>query len=180
MQSWLDQDLEFLIEAVVRTVFMDVSDPNRALADIITMRDAGRPGVSPVYTWPVVREGGEWRAGFPYGLSDERCPFSAYIRPSEPNGGERDFPKIPGLGPWDRREDILASVPGTRVVHGTYTSENFGSSFSTGGSMSGYSDQINILAEIRTDLAGCRVGAPLQRPVLGIQVGIFSMEGDSR
>ena len=85
-------------------------------------------------------------------MSVELCPFSAYIQPTEPDGSEHDFPQIPGLD-LDRREDILAAVPGTRVLHGSYRTENFGSSFSTGGQMSDYSDQVNIIAEIKTDLA---------------------------
>ena len=55
LQSWFDQDVEFLTEVVVRSVFVDVADPSRALAEITTMQDAGRPGKSPIYPWPVTR-----------------------------------------------------------------------------------------------------------------------------
>ncbi len=151
LQSWLDQDLKILREVVVRSVFVDVADPSRALADIIPMRDPGQSGEPPIYPWPLTREDGEWRAGFIYGSTGERCPFTAYFQSAEPDGREHDFPQIPGLD-LDRREDILAVVPGTRVLHGSFAGENFGSSFSTGNSMSGYSNQVNIFAEVESDL----------------------------
>lgn len=67
LQSWLDQDLEFHREVVVRSVFVDIADPSRALADIVTMRDVGQQSEPPIYPWPLKREDGGWRAGFLYG-----------------------------------------------------------------------------------------------------------------
>ena len=156
LQSWFDQDEEFLTEVVVRSVFVDVADPSRAFAEITTMQDAGRPEESPTYPWPVAREDGGWRAGFLYGLTVERCPYSASIQSSGSDGGERVFPQIPGLD-LERREDILAAVPGTRVLHGSFRTEIFGSSFSTSGSMSDYSDQVSIYAELKTDSAAAEL-----------------------
>ena len=34
LQSWLDQDVDFFTEPVVRSVFVDVSDPTRAFAEV--------------------------------------------------------------------------------------------------------------------------------------------------
>ena len=43
LQSWLDQEEEFLAEAVVAAVFLDVADPTRAFAEIAARQNAGRP-----------------------------------------------------------------------------------------------------------------------------------------
>ena len=53
----------------------------------------------------------------------------------------------------ERRENILAAVPGTRVLHGNYRTDSFGSSFSTGGSRTAYDNKVNIYAEVETDSA---------------------------
>ena len=97
-------------------------------------------------------EDGKWRAGFLAGLTVESCPYIASVRPSGSESSERGFPPIPGLD-LERREDILAAVPGTRVVHGSFSSDTFGSSFSTSGTMSAYDNQVNIYAELETDSA---------------------------
>ena len=72
LQSWLDQDEEFIAEAVVTTVFLDVTDPARAYAEIAAGQRGGRPDVSVVLPWPVALEDGEWRAGFPVGFIGDR------------------------------------------------------------------------------------------------------------
>ena len=152
LQSWLDQREEFYEELEVRTVFLDVADPSRAFAEIIARPRAERPEETLTYPWLLALEDGEWRAGFLIGLTVETCPYSALDRPSGPEGGQRDFPQIPGLD-LERREDILAAVPGTRVVQGRFRSDNFGRSFSTSGTMSAYDKQVNIYAELETDSA---------------------------
>ena len=149
LQSWLDQDEEFIAEAVVATVFVDVTDPNRAYADIAV----GQPQESISFPWPVAKEEGEWRAGFPVGftpLTGNRCPYVASSPPSGPEGREREYPQIPGLD-LERRDDTLSAVPGTRVVRGSYRTGNYGSSFSSGGSMSPYDNQVSIYAELETE-----------------------------
>ena len=156
LQSWLDQGEDVLAGAVVRSVFLDVADPNRAFAEIATGRMAGRPEESLTYPWPVALEGGEWRAGFLYGLTMERWPYIASSPPSGRDGAEREFPQIPGLE-LERRDDILAAVPGTRVVHGSFKTDTFGSSFSSGGSMAATGNRVNIYAELETDLEGAEL-----------------------
>ena len=74
LQSWLDQDEEFLAEAVVAAVFLDVGDPTRAFAEIASRQSAGRPLESISFPWPVALEDGEWRAGFPSGLHRRKMP----------------------------------------------------------------------------------------------------------
>ena len=156
LQSWLDQGEEFFAEVEVRSVFLDVADPSRAFAEIIATQHAGRPKESPTYPWPVALEDGKWLAGFLAGLTVETCPYSASVRPSRSEASERAFPQIPGLD-LERRKDILAAVPGTRVVHGSFSSDTFGSSFSTSGTMSAYDNQVNIYAEMETDSAAAEL-----------------------
>ena len=74
LQSWLDQGEEFLAEAEVRSVFLDVADPSRAFAEITARQHAGGPEVPLSFPWPVALEEGEWRAGFPAGWTAESCP----------------------------------------------------------------------------------------------------------
>ena len=150
LQLWLDQDEEFLAEAVVAAVFLDVTDPTRAFAEIAARRNAGRPLESISFPWPVALEDGEWRAGFPMGSTATRCPYVASSPPSGPEGREREYPQIPGMD-LERRESVLDAVPGTRVIRGNIRTGNSGSGFSSGGSMSPYDNQVNIYAEVETE-----------------------------
>ena len=150
LQSWFDQGEDILAQVFVRSVFVDVSDASRAFAEVTTMREAGRSEESPTFPWPVVLEDGKWRAGFHYALTVERCPYSASTESSEPSNGEREFPRIPGLD-LERREEILAAVPGTRVVHGSFRTDNLNSSFSSGAPRAAYGQQVIIYAELETD-----------------------------
>ena len=151
LQSWLDQDEEFIAEAVVTAVFLDVNDPTRAYAEIAAGQPAGQPQESISFPWPVAMEEGEWRAGFPVAVFPaNRCPYVASSPPSGPEGREREYPQIPGLD-LERRDDILSAVPGTNVVRGSYRTGNYGSSFSSGGSMSPYDNQVSIYAELETE-----------------------------
>ena len=167
IQSWLDQGEMFLGEVEVRSVFLAVADPSRAYAEIPLGESGGRPEQSFTYPWPVALEDGKWRAGLPTllaGLPPGRCPFMASSPPSGPDGREREFPQIPGLE-LERRGDVLAAVPGTRVLHSSYRTGNSASSFSSGGTMSPNDNQINIYAELETDSATAEV-ARLYRDVL--------------
>ena len=150
LQAWVDQDEDVLARVIVRSVFVDVADPSRAFAEVTTLRDAGRPEESVTSPWPVTLEDGEWRVGFPYALAFEGCPYSASIEPSGPGSGEREFPLIPGLD-LERREDILAAVPGTRVVHGSFRTDNLTYSFNSGGPGLASGQQVIIYAELETD-----------------------------
>ena len=150
LQSWLDQDEEFPAEAEVTAVLLDVTDPTRALAELTAGVGAGRPQGFISFPWPVALEDGEWRAGFPAALTVKRCPYVASSPPSGREGGEREFPQIPGLD-MEQREDILAAVPGTRVIRGSFRTGGSGSGFSSGGSMSPYDNHANIYAELETE-----------------------------
>ena len=156
LQSWLDQGEGFFTEAEVRSVFLDVADPSRALVEIIVRQHTGGPEVPFSFPWPVVLEEGGWRAGFPVGLTAQSCPYMASERPSEPDGRERQSPQIPGLD-LDRRGDILAAVPGTNVLHGGFSTETYGSSFSTSSSRAGGPNQVSIFAELETDASGAEL-----------------------
>ncbi len=156
LQSLLEQDVEFFPEAMVAAVFLDVTDPTRAFAEIAADQRPGRPLESVSLPWPVALEDGEWRAGFPVGFTAKRCPFIASSPPSGQEGREREFPQIPGLD-MERRERILDAVSGTRVVRGSYRTGNSVSSFSSSGSMSPYGHEVNIYAELQTESAATEV-----------------------
>ncbi len=156
VQSWLDRGAHFPGEVEVRSVFLDIADSSRAYAEIPLGQSGGRPEQALNYPWLVALEDGEWRAGFPVGWVGGSCPYAASERPSGPEGRGREFPQIPGLD-LNLRRDVLAAVLGTRVLHGSYRTGNSASSFSSGGSMSPYENQINIYAELETDSATAEV-----------------------
>ena len=149
LQSWLDQDDEFFMEAVMSSVYLDVTAPTRAYVELTARQRAGRPEEPVPVPWPVALEDGEWRVGFPTGWTEKSCPYMSSGPPPGPEGGEPDFPQIPGLD-MERREEILAAVPGTRVVYGSFRTGNFSSS-SSSGSQSPYDNQVNIYAELETE-----------------------------
>ena len=151
LRSWLDQDEEFLAEAVVAAVFLDVTDPTRAFAEIAARQNPGRPLESISLPWPVALEDGEWKAGFPVGFTANICPYVASGPPSGPEGREREYPQIPGMD-LERHESVLHAVPGTRVIRGNIRTGNSDSGFSSGGSMSPYDSQVNIYGEVETDV----------------------------
>ena len=155
LQSWLEQNEEFFAETVVTAVFLDVADPTRAFAELT----AGQPEEAISFPWPVELEDGEWRSGILAGFTADRCPYVAESLPSGPEGREREIPEIPGLD-LDRREEIFAAVPGTRVVRGSFRTGNSGSRFSSGGSMSPYDNQVNIYGELETELAAAELVSP--------------------
>jgi len=161
LQSWLDQDDEFIAEAVVNAVFLDVADPTRAYAEIVAGQHTGRPGDFLGFPWPLALEEGKWRAGFPSGYIGDRCPYVASSPPSRTEGREREYPQIPGLD-LERHDDILAAVPGTRVVRGSFRTGTYGSSFSSAGSMSPYENQVSIYAELQTKSTAAQL-VPLYR-----------------
>ena len=156
LQSWLDQEEEFFAETEVTAVFLDVAGPSRAFAEIAARQNAGRPLESIPFPWPVALEDGEWRAGFPMGFTANRCPYVASSPPSGPEGMEREYPQIPGMD-LERREGILDAVPGTRVIRGNIRTSNSGSGFSSGGSMSPYDNQVNIYAEVETEVVAAEL-----------------------
>ena len=157
LQSWFDQGEDILAQVFVRSVFVDVADPSRAFAEVITMRDAGRSEEPPTFPWPVVlEEDGKWRAEFHYAIAVERCPYTPSTESSEPGSGEREFPTIPGLD-LERREELLAAVPGTRVAGGSFRTDNLHSNFSSGSPRAAYGQQVIIYAELETDLEGAEL-----------------------
>ena len=53
LQSWLEQDEEFFAETVVTAVFLDVTDPTRAFAELVAGQRAGLPQGAISFPWPV-------------------------------------------------------------------------------------------------------------------------------
>ena len=69
----------------VGSVFLDLEDPSRALMqmdllDQLEPNDAHASGFAFAFPFPMVREQGEWRLGFPImaNASHEGCPFSGF------------------------------------------------------------------------------------------------------
>ena len=150
LQSWLEQGEEFFAETEVTAVFLDVADPTRAFAELVAGRGAAGPQAAISFPWPVVLEDEEWRAGYLTALTVKRCPYIAESPPPGPDGREREFPQIPGLD-MEQREDVLAAVPGTRTVRGSFGTGNSTSGFSSGGSLSPFDNHVNIYAELETE-----------------------------
>ena len=123
LQSWLDQGEDFLANVEVRAVFLDVADPNRAFAEVTARqqcRGASR-GISNLSMacgdWKMET----WRAGFPATFAQLKYAHTSYQ--DRPSGTRRQGERISRRFPaWtlNRREDILAAVPGARVVHGSF------------------------------------------------------------
>ena len=78
------------------------------------------------------------------------------LHPRARMAGSANTRGIPGLD-MERSEEILAVVPGTRVVRGSYRTGNSVSSFSSSGSMSPYDHEVNIYAELQTKSAATEV-----------------------
>ena len=97
----------------------------------------------------MILEDGEWRADSLL-AGCTKMPLRHRKSTLGPEGREREYPQDPGLD-LDRREEILAAVPGTRVVRGSFRTGNSDSSFSFGGSMSPYDNQVNIYGELETE-----------------------------
>ena len=69
----------------VGSVFLDLEDPSRALMqmDLLDQLERNEPhasGFAFAFPFPMVREQGEWRLGFPIlaNPSQEGCPFSGF------------------------------------------------------------------------------------------------------
>ena len=68
----------------VGSVFLDLEDPSRALMQLALAdrprNEAHASGFAFAYPFPMVREQGEWRIGFPVLVnpSQEGCPFSGF------------------------------------------------------------------------------------------------------
>ena len=69
----------------VGSVFLDLHDPSRALMQLALLdqmerNEAHASGFAFAFPFPMVREQGEWRLGFPIlaNASQEGCPFSGF------------------------------------------------------------------------------------------------------
>ena len=105
LQSWLDQDDEFLAEAVVSAVFLDVTDPTRAFAELAAGQRAARP--EEAIPCSMARGAGRRRmAGrIPRRFDCKKMPVRRIKSTLGAEGGEREFSQIPGLD-LERRENI--------------------------------------------------------------------------
>ena len=73
----------------VESVFLDLHDPSRALMQLALLdqpkNEAHASGFAFAFPFPMVREQGEWRLGFPIlaNASQEGCPFSGFSNDEE-------------------------------------------------------------------------------------------------
>ena len=88
-------------------MFIDAEDPERGLAQLALLpeRDQAKPLQFESARWfpltgspfPLQREGGHWKAGYPVPQEYQGCPYQLHqFVPSEPGAGP-DYPNIPGL-----------------------------------------------------------------------------------
>ena len=72
---------EFFPKLEVKTVFVDLEDPNRALAQVSpqaepeTSLEGDASNIATVFPFPMVREDGQWRLGLPFFPAGEGCPL---------------------------------------------------------------------------------------------------------
>ena len=123
----------------VRSVFLQTDNPDRALMELVISPGDGENSALqwerapflpvPGIPYPVEREEGEWRAGFPSfpGMASF-CPFAVQPPQEQPDDGDR-FPSIPGLefSDWKEPSPNRDRTPGTM---GTLDSVNVSSAIS--------------------------------------------------
>ena len=82
LQQSLAFDDRLFPKLEVRSVFMDLEDPNRALAQVSLREDpeAGLEGFAPsiatIFPFPMVQEDGQWRLDLSFLLTGAGCPFA--------------------------------------------------------------------------------------------------------
>ena len=83
----------------VTAVFVDLEDPNRALAQVSLLGEP-EPGlegfasnIATTFPFPMVREDGKWRLGIPFFPAGEGCPLPE----SSSQGGDRN-PDVTAIG----------------------------------------------------------------------------------
>ena len=107
MEPWLLENGPRIQAFELASVFIDVEDPDRGIAQLTLLpeRDEAKPlQVESAYWFPLTglpfplkREEGRWKAGYPTPLEYPGCPYQLHLFvPSEPADGP-DYPNIPGL-----------------------------------------------------------------------------------
>ena len=107
MQPWLDEIGPGIPDFELVSVFIDTEDPNQGMAQLqlAAEEDNGRGRQSQAvslfliqgFPFPVKREGGNWKAGFPLLQGPGICPYHAPQPPPRDSEGGEGFPSIPGL-----------------------------------------------------------------------------------
>ena len=107
MQPWLDEIGPGIPDFELVSVFIDTEDPNQGMAQLQLATDedngaglqAQAVSLFPIqgFPFPVKREAGNWKAGFPLLQGPGICPYHPSQPPlPDPESGE-GFPSIPGL-----------------------------------------------------------------------------------
>ena len=107
MKPWLKENGPRIQAFEVESVFIDAEDPDRGMAQLTLQpeRDEAKPLQVESARWfpltgspfPLQREEGHWKAGYPMPQEYPDCPYQLHqFVPSEPGAGP-DYPNIPGL-----------------------------------------------------------------------------------
>ena len=113
MEPWILENGPRIQAFELASVFIDAEDPDRGMAqlDLLPERDEAKPLQVESVRWfpitgvpfPLKREEGQWKAGYPVPQELPGCPYQPHhFVPSEPGVGP-DYPNIPGLdfNMWD-------------------------------------------------------------------------------
>ena len=113
MEPWLLENGPKIQAFELASAFIDAEDPDRGLAQLALLpeRDDAKPLQVESARWfpltlspfPLQREDGRWKAGYPVPQETPGCPYQPHrFVPSEPGSGP-DYPNIPGLdfNMWD-------------------------------------------------------------------------------
>ena len=113
MEPWLLENGPRIQAFELASVFIDAEDPDRGMAQLALLpeRDQAKPLDVESARWfpltgspfPLRREEGHWKAGYPVPQEFQDCPYQLHqFVPSEPAVGP-DYPNIPGLdfNMWD-------------------------------------------------------------------------------
>ena len=110
----------------VRTVYLDVADPNKALVQVAVGEapEEGLGGLASallvVFPFPLEQEEGEWRLNFPslFLESGDGCPFAAEFETEEQ---DRSVPQPREVRVLEAESPLLASPPGAISLESRYS-----------------------------------------------------------
>ena len=114
----------------VTAVFVDLEDPNRALAQVSLLGEP-EPGlegfasnIATTFPFPMVREDGKWRLGIPFFPAGEGCPLpesSSQEATATPTSRQLDAPPQPAFPRLEHPPGLRAIVSGSGGGGGEYS-----------------------------------------------------------
>ena len=125
MQPWIEETGPRTPAFQVVSVFLDTEDPDQGMAQLQLLpeederrsRQSQAVSLFPIqgFPFPLKREDGAWKAGFPLLQGPGICPYHAHRPPPRDPEYRDDFPKIPGLdfSVWDTPSPDRDRSPGS-------------------------------------------------------------------